>query len=221
MCGIIGFYTKQATTENLYLLHNLMRESKVRGLHAFGCVWYEKSTLQQNKWFNMPDKEWLNKFIGRKDFKLIFHNRYSTSGNWENMKNNQPIIVQDIAIAMNGVVTMKPPEEWRKEYDVFCETENDAEIFLRLIEYGEKPLDILKSITGSFAAVVLEDDVLYALRNSKRPLYWFYANKAIYIISTIDIAYRVNQGIAKNTTRVSSIPTHTQLNVGDLVQIHR
>jgi glutamine phosphoribosylpyrophosphate amidotransferase len=121
---------------------------------------------------------------------FIYHNRYSTSGDWHTEINNQPITHQNISVAMNGVVSMKPRKEYEKEYGIKCSTENDSEIFLRLLEKGIPPEDVIKQMGGSCAVVWLEDNKVYAIRNQHRPLHYFIKDDAVFVCSTNDIAHR-------------------------------
>jgi len=185
MCGIIGFNTKQKNKKHQEVLLALIRESKIRGLHSFGYA-YQETKIITKKLFELPN---LDDFFNSNSNCLIYHNRYSTSGDWKNEKNNQPITFDNISIAMNGVISMKPKEEYEQEYDVKCETENDSEIFLRLLQ-RLSPEQAIKKVGGSCAVVWLKDKFLYAARNESRPLYHFKLLDANFFCSTADIAYR-------------------------------
>jgi len=126
---------------------------------------------------------------------LIYHNRYDTSGDWHDMSNNQPLTFGNISIAMNGVLSMKPKNEYEKEFNVNCITENDTEVFVRKMLNNEDILDFLKNTEEcTFASVILKNNKVYALRNNKRPLHWFKYNGAVYVVSTADIVKRVLKG---------------------------
>lgn len=209
MCGIVGFFTNNKTEKQLDLLYTLMRESSVRGLHAFGISFYKDGTLITRKSFKFPHYRQATKFSGNV---LIFHNRYSTSGDWQDMNNNQPIITGHRAIAVNGVLSMKPQKEYEQEFGVECHTENDAEIFGRLLQRGVPPIIALKGLEGaSFACVFLHIGKLYVLRNNKRPLYWFQQHGAVYVVSTMDIADRA----LGHKEHIHVVPAYQLLQLGE------
>ena len=208
MCGIIGFSTTHKTTEQLELLHALMKESSIRGLHAFGVSFYNfYNDIVTEKWMELPSAI---DFAGNT---LIFHNRYSTSGDWHDVNNNQPIHTisydgkGDMSFALNGVLSMKLKEEYEEEYGIQCESENDAEIFNKLVAKGLSPVRALRKLgKASFAGVYLKDGNLCALRNRKRPLYWFTKHGATYIVSTQDIAKRA----LSDRTRIRAIRSYRE-----------
>lgn len=216
MCGIIGYYSRQVTSESLDLLFKLILESKIRGLHSFGWAWYEESILSNNKQQILPTFDQLEKFIGYKDFRFIYHNRYSTSGDYHNVINNQPIVDSGIAVAVNGVITMTPKDEWFERFGTSCETENDAEILLRwLDEYVTEYVELQGMKIGSLAAVYLMDNELYTLRNIHRPLHYIRKYDSVYIVSTRDIARRA--GIPQS--EVYDIVPNKQIKVEDLLEV--
>lgn len=188
MCGIIAYKAKVKTKDHINILLKLIHESKIRGLHSFGYSFFENGIMNTIKTFTIPTD--LKLFVNSSSKVFIYHNRYSTSGDWHTEINNQPITHQNISVAMNGVISMKPRAEYEKEYGIKCSTENDSEIFLRLLEKGILPEDIIKQIGGSCAVVWLEDDKVYAIRNQHRPLHYFIENNAVFVCSTADIAYR-------------------------------
>ena len=188
MCGIIAYKTKNKTLEHLDILLKLIYESKIRGLHSFGYSYFENSIMTTIKSFSIPTE--LKTFYKSQSTEFIYHNRYSTSGDWHSEMNGQPITHRDISIAMNGVISMKPRNEYEKEYGIKCFTDNDSEIFLKLLEKNISPEDIIHQIGGSCAVVWLDGNKTYAIRNPHRPLHYFKKGDAIFVCSTADIAYR-------------------------------
>lgn len=199
MCAVIGFATKKKTKKQLEILYNLIVESKIRGLHAFGIAYYLKNKIITEKAFKIPDEMYLLNFINSDANMLISHNRYSTSGDWKKMQNNQPVTISNnISIVLNGVITMKYKKEYEKQFDVRCTTENDTEIFARKLQQKNNPIKILKELGGSFAAVYLYNKNIYAIRNNMRPLHMFKLEKAIFVCSTVDIVDRALKRKLKN-----------------------
>jgi len=188
MCGIIGFYSPEPTDEHFKLLQELILQSKIRGLHAFGTAYYNDVGEIQVKKTDCLATEWL---LESKPNMLIYHNRYSTSGDYVNMNNNQPLLVGDMALAFNGVLSMDKKEVFEAKYNVKCNSDNDGEVFLQKIMEGEDIVEFLKQEKQcSFAGLFLREGRVYALRNNKRPLYWFKYRNAVFVVSTSDIVKR-------------------------------
>ena len=192
MCGIIGFYTKNNVTEkHRDILYKLIYQSKIRGLHSFGISYLENGIIKTEKTFDIPEISFLDGFYKSQSNILIAHTRYSTSGDYKIMENNQPIqISENISVALNGVLTMKPREEYEVEFDVQCITENDTEILARKIEKGMNISEFSRYITGSLAAVYIYNKNLYAIRNNKRPMHVFTYEGGVFVVSTVDIVDR-------------------------------
>ncbi len=184
MCAIVGFYPK-TPGKHQELLINLIRESKIRGLHAFGVSYFDGMIRTERSL--EPLSEELIKRVSK--YPMIYHARYSTSGDWKDEKNNQPIHTE-ISVVMNGVISMKPKREYEQEFGVKCETENDTEIFNRIVEKGVDPTKFSSEIRGSMAVCYIHNGDVYALRNSRRPLHLFEFEGADFAVSTIDIARR-------------------------------
>ena len=180
MCSVIGFYSPKPV-EHIKRLYKLAYESKIRGLHAFGM--YGKKLVKSFDFFT--EKEILDNLSE----KCIFHSRYSTSGDWKNMANNQPILRNGEVIASNSVISMKPKAEYEKDFDIQCFTDNDTEIFLALMEKEKSPESFVKRL-GAFAGIYTRNGGLYAIRNNKRPLHYAIEGDAIFVFSTFDIGHR-------------------------------
>jgi glutamine phosphoribosylpyrophosphate amidotransferase len=120
----------------------------------------------------------------------IAHARYSTSGDWRTPANNQPLVVAEMALAFNGVISMGTKPEFEADFGVTCASDNDGEVFLRRLEGGEPADAFIRRINGSFAGVWLRDGRLYAGRNARRPLWRCYAHGAWWYASTADIFRR-------------------------------
>lgn len=182
MCAVIGYdpLVDSSARVRRDAFAKLLMESRVRGMHSFGfaqpgrCV---KSLelagiLEATEMFD-PWKP------------MIAHCRYSTSGDWRDERNNQPIVVGSEALVFNGVISMGTKKEFESEFDVKCDTENDGEVFLR-----RKDRLALVARRGSFAGVWLDGDRLFAARNARRPLWLCRAYGAAWYASTRDILRR-------------------------------
>lgn len=196
-CGIVGFQTHSLKNEHVEEIFSVARESRIRGLHAFGISISSNGKIYTKKWSKFPPVEEFNKLLAEhldSPVRLIFHSRYSTSWGWKDHRNNQPLSIGGISLALNGVISQAPCEEWKKLYDLdeFL-TENDAEIFLRFIlKQGLKKAfeKVKKGELGSVAAVLLAGGELWGFRNERRPLHWFYYGGAAWFVSTVDIVER-------------------------------
>jgi glutamine phosphoribosylpyrophosphate amidotransferase len=187
MCGIVGFYSKKPTKKNIELLHLIIQQSKIRGLHSFGYSYYD-GNIKTIKQHNITDID-----LPVSD-RIIFHNRYATSGDYLDHNNNQPISVNDMSLVFNGVIDMRTKDEMQEIYNIEMQTENDGELVIQLCGNDkEKIIDYIKKIKGSFAGLIMMNNKMYAIRNKNRPAWKLEYNNATYIASTKDIFKRVNE----------------------------
>jgi len=193
MCGILGIkFKNNKILERKNDFIELMKQLMIRGKHSFGLCYFDKEFITL-KSLDPNFEEFLDKFYNSNSNSFIYHNRYSTSGDYKNMINNQPITLEYASIAMNGVFSMKKKEEYEKEFNIKCISENDTEIILRLMENGINIIDILKENKNiSFAGIILLKDSMIAIRNKKRPLYYFETEDYSGFISTKDTIIRSN-----------------------------
>ena len=193
MCGILGAFFLKKDPESLTFTKKLITELKIRGRHSFGIAYYNNHSIEVTKCFELNPDELVDAFDRSGSDCFIYHNRYSTSGDWHDMQNNQPIVVDGVgAIAMNGVLSMRQKIEFENEFNIKTVSDNDAEIFLRKIEQGVNLVDFLESQKEcSFSATLLLNNKIYGLRNNKRPLYFYnFEDKALFLVSTLDTIKR-------------------------------
>lgn len=189
MCGIIGFSSRNTTAKDLEILRKVMIESRIRGKHASGIAWSDGTTIR-SKVLPVPIDQLVQKFdlqslVHGGQISLIAHARYSTS----DIKYNQPIIGDSMAIAHNGVITQDNPKNWEKTYGVRCQTSNDSELLLRILEKGQQPEKVFP--TSSIAAVILsKDGTIRPIRNGLRPLWHGKIGQGVVWASTYDILFR-------------------------------
>lgn len=197
MCGIFGAHIFDKESESTFCIR-VMKELAIRGLHSFGMCYADDLSYVVLKSFQRDCFDFFYDCFNESNAtSFIFHNRYSTSGDWNEMKNNQPIVCKDIgAIAMNGVLTMKTKQEYEADFFVKCDSDNDAEIFLRMIEKGVVLEDFLKEKRQcSFAGLFLLNTTIFGLRNNKRPLYHYKSEDGEYLVSTLDVIKRAGGNI--------------------------
>ncbi len=207
-CGIFGIYgSPHASLETYYGLHALQH----RGQEACGIV--SKNFSQRgNPVFSIHKGEGLvtevfddhaifeNKLKG---FAAIGHNRYSTTGSSQSIKNIQPFIVNyrlgNLAVAHNGNLTNA--SEVRKELvneGAIFQTTSDTEVILHLIarsklnDQVEQINEAIQKIEGAFSLVLMTDDKLVAARDRHgfRPLVIGKLNDA-YIITSETCAFDI------------------------------
>jgi glutamine phosphoribosylpyrophosphate amidotransferase len=187
MCGIVGF-SGIAEKDSRTKFIDLCRQSCIRGVHAFGIAYHTtdgvavfKSTDFEEVIVAIPDP------LPRK---IIFHNRYSTSGDYRIMENNQPIFINGNALVFNGTVDMGTKAEMEARHGIKMQTDNDGEIVLLDVLAG-KPFAHIRNSAATFAGVFLgKDGNMFAFRNDLRPLWCLNERGCKFICSTIDIAVR-------------------------------
>ncbi len=179
MCSIIGYKGKFDET----LVSNLLDESRIRGVHAFGYYShkYDLKTLSYEQFkdsllFERPDM-------------FVAHLRYSTSGDYKQMINNQPLIQYNgkmTALVFNGVISQLDMENMKYQYQTNIPSDNDGWILMKYLHDDKFLHD--RSIT--FATTYIQDDNLYAYRNKHRPMYYNENKDRVVIASTNDILER-------------------------------
>lgn len=186
MCGVIGYKPGPETDwkEQHDAFARLMRESKIRGMHAYGLA--TPTVLLRSH----DVDEVIDAFDGAEP--TIAHCRYSTSGDWQKPENNQPIVVGGLRLAFNGVIDMGTREEMIARWDVPLDSDNDGEIFLRRILAGQSDRAFVSSIDGSFAGVWLRGSRLEYGRNERRPLWTCTHHGAFWLASTRDVFARAS-----------------------------
>lgn len=191
MCAVIGAITlngKPFDHDDVQVLIELFRQSKIRGRHATGVSYVSNHEVITIK-HPIPGDEFVEKVDLQFELQgrsaMIGHCRYSTS----DLEYNQPIADKELSIVHNGVVTQEDPSKWNEHFKMTCISKNDSEIFFNLLKEGKQPFSSLPDASG--AVLVLNNKSgLKVFRNGKRPL-WKAYNKNIMIFgSTKDILIR-------------------------------
>lgn len=181
MCAIVGFICPNPTPEAIDTLKRLFWESKIRGMHAYGFAATENGETRTLK--TLKISELLNN-IGSPQA-LIGHCRYSTSGDYTVMENNQPLEFEGEHMAFNGVIDMRTKPEMEQAYGIKMNSDNDGEIMLQCPDR----MALLKTKI-SFAGLFLNGTMVSFIRNNNRPAYVAEKHGAVYIASTADILRR-------------------------------
>lgn len=208
-CGVFGvFGNSNASVKTYYGLHALQH----RGQEACGIV--TKSLNEKNKSvFNLHKGEGLVSEVFS-DSKILHdvlignsaigHNRYSTTGSTESIKNIQPFVVHyrlgNLAIAHNGNISNAKilRDELVNEGAIF-QTTSDTEVVLHLIARSKlddqvaQIKEALQKLEGAFSIAILTDDKLFAARDSYgfRPLCIGKKNNS-FIIASETCAFDIN-----------------------------
>lgn len=179
------------------LFARLLREGAIRGMHAYGVACSSGSVITRACFHKLEEaQQWVLKDLPKlKPKAIIGHCRYSTSGDYHDHRNNQPILAAEMALAFNGVISMKLKAEFEAEFGVKCLADNDGEIFLRKLEQGQAAEEFLAGTPCSFAGAWLnKHGELFVARNEERPLHrWEKDGNSIYC-STEDIGLRAGLG---------------------------
>lgn len=194
MCGVLAFKGKYQKN----LVQKLILESSIRGTHSFGYSYIDDKIITK-KFHDI--NEAIKSISEISPGQFIFHNRYSTSGDYKDHLNNQPIAIGDKSLVFNGVISQMNKSRMEEFYQVKMQTENDGEIAL-LKNFNE---DFLKSLKGSFAGSWIINNKIYYFRNPRRPLYISHQDNFTVIASTKDILARsglngelIEPGVIKN-----------------------
>lgn len=186
MCSIVA----ASGNYDIEIIKKIFFNSRIRGLHSFGFSYVTDGIIHTNK-FTDYDK-FVRLFIQKKPSKFIAHFRYSTSGDWKQAENNQPIHIRNICLAFNGVIDMSTKLEMEKKYAIDMQTENDGEIAIhKYIESKEHFLLFINEKKRTFAGLFLNRrNEIHAIKNNLRPLSIAKHINTTYIASTSDILLR-------------------------------
>lgn len=186
MCSIIavsGIWDEE-------IVKQIMKNSRIRGLHSFGYSFVKNNKIYNFKFIDY--QKFIESLIQKKPEKFIAHFRYSTSGDWKVIENNQPIFLDDFCLAFNGVIDMSSKTEMEKKFDIKMKTENDGEIAIIKYKQGKDLfLDFINQNKRTFAGVFLnKENQITAIKNNLRPLSISKDKHATYLASTSDILSR-------------------------------
>ena len=182
MCAIIGFIG-EPTPPALATLHTLFIESKIRGMHAYGYA--ARLDTGETVWQKSNQLLPLLEAMPKNPKMLIGHCRYSTSGDYKNHQNNQPLKHGDEYLAFNGVIDMRTKAEMQAAHKIKMESDNDGEIMLQAADR----LALLKQDV-TFSGLVLKTNSVVFFRNEGRPGYKARRYGCTFIGSTADILRR-------------------------------
>jgi len=188
MCGIIGVYLKNITQAQLEIVNKIILQSGIRGVHATGLSYLlDGKVITKKKHSSAGDfmkENYIKNFVDTDGgLYLIAHTRYSTS----DLRYNQPIGDNKLAICHNGVISQESPKKWKKIFSLETKTSNDSELIFSCIKAGDEPLEFFN---GSMAVCTLKNKELVGFRNHERPLWYSLLENGIIFASTDDILVR-------------------------------
>lgn len=201
MCGIVGYFTKNRGTDDDIIFHKLIKESRIRGIHSFGYSYIRDGRITMQKFHDVDFKS-IRMPLGEA---IIYHNRYSTSGDFVDHRNNQPIHIQDTSLVFNGVIDMGNKAEMQERWGIQMETENDGEVVLRKSNFNPAAMVEFVKEHGSFSGLVLQGNSLYAFTNGLRPLWYWELGQSVFLASTKDIFTRALPNAEPKQLKVNTL----------------
>jgi glutamine phosphoribosylpyrophosphate amidotransferase len=186
MCGVVG-YIGEKSEESRKIFVRICEQSLIRGVHSFGYSYWNGDKIITNK--GLYFEEVVNTFPRELPEKIIFHNRYSTSGDYKDFTNNQPLEYDNSTLVFNGVVDMGTKTEMEERHHIKMKSYNDGEIVLQNYLQGNS-YACVKNNGTSYAGIILTSGKMSVFRNENRPLWRTKTKQGIFFASTRDIFLR-------------------------------
>lgn len=208
-CGVFGIFgTDTAAVNTYYGLHALQH----RGQEASGIVTRDIKkngvpTFHFHKNVGLVSEVYSDHKLFKETLigsSAIGHNRYSTTGSSDSLKNIQPFIVHyrlgNLAVSHNGNLTNAKElrEDLVNEGAIF-QTTSDTEVILHLIARSKLPDQIdqikeaLNTVKGAYCLTILTDDKLIAARDPYgfRPLSIGKLKNGSYVVASETCAFDI------------------------------
>jgi amidophosphoribosyltransferase len=182
-CGVFGVFWNDPEKDAASLVYYGLFSLQHRGQESAGIALVKDKTMECRKGMGLVGDVFNPEMLASlKGSAAIGHVRYSTAGT-SSIENAQPFISRfklgSIAVAHNGTLTNADVvRELLEDAGIGFTSSSDSEVIINLITKNykkglEKALtDTIKFIKGSYALVLLTDDVLVGARdpNGLRPL---------------------------------------------------
>tara|TARA_R110001592_G_scaffold63631_3_gene195162 strand:+ start:1749 stop:2354 length:606 start_codon:yes stop_codon:yes gene_type:complete len=189
MCSIIGWNGNF----NEDVVESLCYNSRIRGLHSFGYSYINKGNIISKKFLDYD--YFVTSLKADKPNKFIAHFRYSTSGDYKEQNNNQPITRDNLSMVFNGVLDMRTKQEMQEAYNTKMLTDNDGELaIIHKLQSDNSFIDFVKNKSFAGAFIDSKGDIK-VFRNINRPSHIGEYQGAKVLASTKDILNR--SGIKK------------------------
>lgn len=161
MCGIGGYISFGAIVPKKEEIQTLLCAMSVRGTDATGLAYPLEKKIMFEK-AAVPAKEFVKYDFWntlRMPKMMILHTRAATKGSEKNKKNNHPIVLDNMAMVHNGIISND--DTVFKEFNLKRYGEVDSEVILSLYNHLDKPLkeklqSIENALYGSMACAVLD-----------------------------------------------------------------
>lgn len=176
MCGIFGAIGKNI---DLLILQEIAVQARKRGPHAYGISWYENEEICTRKKPTAINPQ--KAFHGIQCSAIIGHCRLATSGSYKDIANNQPMVMDDLAISHNG--NIRSYLQIAKSMGIELKTHCDSEIICHMIKkFGVN--ETLKRLDSEMpmALLLLQKEKIITFRKGQ-PLYVQYKDGCFYFCS--------------------------------------
>lgn len=175
MCGVFGAI---GSLDNA-ILQEIAAEAKKRGPHAYGISWLSNDSICTQKAAQAINPKEAFKRIDTKA--IIGHCRLSTSGSYKDVTNNQPIVLNNLALAHNG--NIRSYLQIASDIGVRLATNCDSEIIGHMIQrMGVENTLIHLENEMPMALLLLQNNKITVFRNGL-PVYMLRTDGAIYFCS--------------------------------------
>jgi glutamine phosphoribosylpyrophosphate amidotransferase len=184
MCSIIG-WNGNFDDE---VVESLCYNSRIRGLHSFGYSYAYNGNIESKKFLDYD--AFVNSLKSDKPNKFIAHFRYSTSGDYQDQNNNQPITRDSLSMVFNGVLDMRTKQEMQEAYNTKMLTDNDGELaIIHKLQSDDSFIEFVKNKSFAGAFIDSSGDIK-VFRNINRPSHIGEYKGAKVLASTKDILKR-------------------------------
>lgn len=161
MCGIFGAIGNNINRE---ILQEIAYEARKRGPQAYGISWLGNGEINTKKSQSAINPN--NAFKGIDTKAIIGNCRLSTSGDYNCIENNQPMVLGDIVISHNG--NIKSYLQIAKSVDVDLKTQCDSEIICHLAKkFGINETIKILSNEMPMALLLLQNNEIAAFRQGQ------------------------------------------------------
>lgn len=171
MCGIFGYIG----TPDIMTAVTIAVEASRRGPHSFGWAWGKGAVRKVGNLADfaveIPEADW-----------CIGHARLATSGDYRDMRNNQPLVNQGVSLVHNGNVYAYRDIYQRLGYSAVTDNDSEALIALFLHDPDWQQAWLTVAQSSPLAAILRTTDATYVAR-AGHPLYQATLNGCLYLCS--------------------------------------
>jgi glutamine phosphoribosylpyrophosphate amidotransferase len=147
VCGVIGFVGKSPDVE---MFKRTAKLAGMRGPHGHGFAFSDGQAVKCERHPGPMHKDPPAPPAGT--VALIGQGRLATSGRWWEVRDHQPLVVKDVAVAHNGNVYNA--DALARRYKLDLQTNTDSEVIAHLILQGLETFGVLKEAVGWTCSLV-------------------------------------------------------------------